>query len=45
MIPEFPFKAGIHVNYGESVLHMKDGLLKQKDFPKEMGGSGTAVAE
>jgi hypothetical protein len=45
VIPEFQFKAGIHVNYSESVLHMKDGLPKQKDFPKEMGGSGTSVAE
>src|SRR5690349_15062592 len=44
-IREFPFKPGIHVNYGETVLRMKDGLPKQKDFPKEMGGTGTAVAE
>jgi hypothetical protein len=45
VIPEFQFKPGIHVNYGETVLHVKDGLAKQKDFPKEMGGTGTAVAE
>jgi hypothetical protein len=45
VIPEFPFQAGIHVNYGDSVLRMKDGLPKQKDFPKEMGGSGIALPE
>ena len=44
-IPRFPFKAGSHVNYAETVLTMKDGLPKQKDFPKELGGSGTAVSE
>ncbi len=44
-IPTFPFKAGLHVNYGESVLSIKDGLPKQKDFPKEMGGSGTLLPE
>jgi len=44
-IPEFPYKAGIHVNYQESRLHMKDGLPKMKDLPKEMGGSGVSVSE
>jgi len=33
------------VHYGESVLSLKDGLPKQKDMPKEMGGSGTLLAE
>jgi hypothetical protein len=44
-IPEFPFQAGVHVNYQESVLHIQDGLPKLKDLPKEMGGSGLAVPE
>ena len=44
-IPEFPFQPGLHVHYGESVLRIKDGLPKQKDMPKEMGGSGTLLAE
>jgi hypothetical protein len=44
-IPEFPFNGGLHVNYGEAVLHIKDGLPKLRDFPKEMGGSGVAIAE
>ena len=39
-IPEFPFKAALHVNYGEAVMRVFDGLPKQHDLPKEMGGSG-----
>ena len=44
-IPTFPFKAGVHVNYAESVLRMKDGLPKLRDFPSELGGSGQTVPE
>lgn len=44
-IPSVAFKPGVHVNYAETVLPMKDGLPKLKDFPKELGGSGQAVAE
>jgi hypothetical protein len=39
-IPEFPFKAALHVNYGETVMRVFDGLPKQHDLPAEMGGSG-----
>jgi hypothetical protein len=45
VIPDVPFKAGLHVNYGETVLRMKDGLPKLKDFPKEFGGSGIELSE
>ena len=45
IIPEFPYHPGIHVHYQEAVLHIKDGLPKMKDIPKEMGGSGVSVAE
>jgi hypothetical protein len=45
MLPKLAFKPGIHVNYGEKVLSVKDGLPKMKDFPAEMGGSGVALAE
>jgi hypothetical protein len=45
VIPEFPFKAQLHVNYGETVLRVHDGLPKQKDMPAEMGGSGTILPE
>jgi hypothetical protein len=45
VIPKFPYHAGVHVNYQETVLHINDGLPKMKDVPKEMGGSGISVAE
>jgi hypothetical protein len=44
-IPDLPFKPALHVNYSETVLPMKDGLPKLKDFPAELGGSGVAVPE
>jgi hypothetical protein len=44
-IPSYPYKAGVHVNYANTKLRMRDGLPKLKDFPKELGGSGEAVAE
>ena len=44
-IPDFAFQAGIHVDYQETKLHIKDGLPKMKDLPAEMGGSGVVVAE
>lgn len=44
-IPTLDFKPGVHVNYAETVLPMRDGLPKMKDFPKEIGGSGETVPE
>lgn len=44
-IPGIEFKPGVHVNYAQSVLPIKDGLPKLRDFPSELGGSGVAVAE
>ena len=44
-IPTLAFVPGVHVNYAETVLPIPDGLPKLKDFPKELGGSGEAVAE
>ena len=44
-IPTLDFKAGVHVNYSETVMRMKDGLPKLRDFPAEFGGSGQAVPE
>ncbi|MDR7098790.1 hypothetical protein J2X04_001137 [Lysobacter niabensis] len=44
-IPSIDFKPGVHVNYAETVLPMKDGLPKLKDFPSEFGGSGEAIPE
>ena len=44
-IPTLQFKPAVHVNYAETVLPMRDGLPKLKDFPKELGGSGIVLAE
>ena len=44
-IPTLDFKPGVHVNYAETALPMKDGLPKFKDFPSEFGGSGEMVPE
>ena len=44
-IPDFPYEAGVHVNYQETRLPMHDGLVKLKDLPSEMGGSGVVLAE
>ena len=44
-IPSYPFEPGIHVNYASTVLPMKDGLPKLKDFPAELGGNGEAISE
>jgi len=44
-IPTLNFQPAIHVNYGETVLRIKDGLPKMKDFPAEMGGSGELLPE
>ena len=44
-LPSLKFVPGVHVNYAETVLPMRDGLPKLKDFPSELGGSGVAVPE
>jgi hypothetical protein len=44
-LPMLDFVPVVHVNYAETVLRMRDGLLKLKDFPAEFGGSGLTVAE
>jgi hypothetical protein len=44
-VPTVAFAPGVHVNYQETVLRMKDGLPKMRDFPKELGGSGETMAE
>lgn len=44
-IPTLAFKPGVHVNYAETVLRIKDGLPKLKDFPAQIGGSGETVPE
>lgn len=44
-LPGLAFAPVVHVNYAETVLPMKDGLPKLRDFPAEFGGSGEVVPE
>jgi hypothetical protein len=44
-LPTLEFNPGLHVNYAEKVLPIRDGLPKLKDFPAEFGGSGEFVPE
>jgi len=44
-LPDLSFTPGVHVNYSETVLPMRDGLPKLKDFPEELGGSGDTLPE
>ncbi|MGY3488867.1 hypothetical protein ACVW1C_006750 [Bradyrhizobium sp. USDA 4011] len=44
-IPTLKFSPSVHVNYSETVLPIRDGLPKLKDFPAEFGGSGEMIAE
>jgi hypothetical protein len=45
LIPTMAFKPALHVNYQETVLPMRDGLPKLKDFPAELGGSGATLPD
>src|SRR5262245_22312670 len=45
MLPSLAFKPTVHLNYAETVLPMKDGLPKLKDFPTHAGGSGGVIPE
>lgn len=44
-LPDLAFAPGLHINYAETVLPMRDGLPKMRDFPAEFGGSGETMAE
>ena len=44
-LPTLKFAPTVHINYAETVLPLRDGLPKLKDFPAEFGGSGDVLAE
>ena len=44
-LPDLTFQPALHVNYAETVLPMRDGLPKMRDFPEAFGGSGETVPE
>lgn len=45
ILPDLEFRPHLHLHYAETVLPMKDGLPKFRDFPVEVGGSGELMAE
>jgi len=45
VLPELSFQPGLHVNYAQTRLRIKDGLPKMQDMPSEMGGSGVTLPE
>jgi hypothetical protein len=44
-LPSLKFQPTLHVNYAETVLPIRDGLPKLKDFPSAFGGSGEIIGE
>lgn len=44
-LPTVAFEPTVHLNYAGTVLPIKDGLPKLKDFPAQAGGSGETVPE
>lgn len=45
VIPDFPYRAGVYMQYQEAKVRIRDGLPKMKDVAKEMGRSGASVGE
>ena len=45
VFPTLLFNPTIHLNYDETVLPIRDGLPKLRDFPAHAGGSGETLPE
>ena len=45
ILEDFEFKPFAHINYASSILPIKDGLPKFKDFPEDFGGTGETMDE
>ena len=45
VLPTLAFTPTVHLNYEETVLPIKDGLPKLKDFPAAISGSGERLPE
>ncbi len=45
IIPDVEFSPGVHVHYQERVLPVRDGIVKFRDVPAEMGGSGETMPD
>lgn len=44
-MPDLFFEPVVHLHYAETVLRIRDGLPKLRDFPASVGGSGQFIAE
>jgi hypothetical protein len=45
VLPTLAFEPTVHLHYAETVLRIRDGLPKLKDFPAHAGGSGETMPE
>jgi hypothetical protein len=45
LLPTLGFRPTVHLNYSSTVLPIRDGLPKLRDFPAHAGGSGETVPE
>ncbi|HJQ58410.1 MAG TPA: GFA family protein [Vineibacter sp.] len=45
VLASIPFVPVVHLNYAETVLPIRDGLPKLRDFPAQVGGSGELMPE
>ena len=45
LVQGLEFKPTLHFNYESTIMPMKDGLPKFKDFPSDFGGSGETLPE
>jgi hypothetical protein len=45
LFPTLAFKPTVHLNYESTILRIKDGLPKLKDFPVAAGGTGETLPE
>ncbi len=45
VLPSIDFRPQVHLHYSETVLPIRDGLPKLKDFPAAAGGSGEEIPE
>jgi len=45
ILPTLAFRPALHVSYAETVMPLRDGLPKLKDFPAELERSGLTVPE
>ena len=44
-LPGLRFEPVVHLNYAEALMSVKDGVVKLRDFPAQVGGSGEVMAD